>query len=203
MAFAGGWQFFAFSTMRDKDQVELTSKVMEYLAALSFLGTFILSLFSDFIFGLFFTGDFILGASVFPYLFLSTLILMLFQTAGNQFTVIKKSYLGLICLLVGAAVNLSFNYFGILFFGIRGAALATLLGYTATLCVAILIARKRNLIKCGPRFLILCAVTAGFIALQFLGVEWVNLYTMVSAVLCVALYSKDALSLVKKVKNRG
>lgn len=27
-AFAGGWQYFAFSTMKDKDQVELTSKIL-------------------------------------------------------------------------------------------------------------------------------------------------------------------------------
>ncbi|MGL5056347.1 MAG: oligosaccharide flippase family protein, partial [Fusobacteriaceae bacterium] len=35
-AFAGGWQYFAFSTMKDDDQVELNSKVFEYLAIISF-----------------------------------------------------------------------------------------------------------------------------------------------------------------------
>jgi len=37
LAFAGGWQYFAFSTMRDEDQVDLVSRVFEYLGIISFL----------------------------------------------------------------------------------------------------------------------------------------------------------------------
>ncbi|MGL5950511.1 MAG: lipopolysaccharide biosynthesis protein, partial [Cetobacterium sp.] len=36
-AFAGGWSYFAFSTMKDKDQIELNSKVFEYLGIISFV----------------------------------------------------------------------------------------------------------------------------------------------------------------------
>ena len=37
-AFAGGWQYFVFSTMKDKDQVKNNSKVFEYLGVISFIG---------------------------------------------------------------------------------------------------------------------------------------------------------------------
>ena len=37
-AFAGGWQYFAFSTMKDKDQVKNNSNVFEYLGVISFIG---------------------------------------------------------------------------------------------------------------------------------------------------------------------
>lgn len=36
-AFAGGWQYFAFSTMKDDDQIESTSNIFEYLGILSFV----------------------------------------------------------------------------------------------------------------------------------------------------------------------
>ena len=36
MAFAGGWQFFAFSTMKEKDQVQTNSLVFEYLGVISY-----------------------------------------------------------------------------------------------------------------------------------------------------------------------
>ena len=65
-AFAGGWQYFAFSTMKDSDQVKLNSKVVEYLGALSFLGFFIATIFDDWFFGIYFSGDYVNGSSVFP-----------------------------------------------------------------------------------------------------------------------------------------
>lgn len=40
-AFAGGWSYFAFSTMKDEDQVELNSKVFEYLGVISFVSLII------------------------------------------------------------------------------------------------------------------------------------------------------------------
>ncbi len=103
MAFAGGWQYFAFSTMRDEDQVDLVSRVFEYLGIISFVAFLAIVPFNNFIFSLLFEGDYIKGSTVFPYLFLSPLLLMLFQTAGSQFIVIKKSYLSTISLAVGAS----------------------------------------------------------------------------------------------------
>ena len=44
-------------------------------------------------FELFFKGEYIKGCIVAPYLFLGPLLLMLFQVIGNQFLVVKKTWL--------------------------------------------------------------------------------------------------------------
>ena len=101
-AFAGGWSYFAFSTMKDKEQVKINSKVFEYLGIVSFMVFIIAQPFISPVFNTFFKGEYIRGEEVFSFLFLSPLILMLFQTVGNQVIVIKKSYLSTTALLLGA-----------------------------------------------------------------------------------------------------
>ncbi|TYC82191.1 oligosaccharide flippase family protein [Acetobacterium wieringae] len=174
-AFAGGWQYFAFSTMKDSDQVELTSKIFEYLALVSFSAFVVILPFAHFIFELFFTGDYVEGYIVFPYLFLSPLLLMLYQTVANQFLVIKKTWPSSLILMMGAIVNLVLNYFLINTIGIEGAAIATLLGYAASVIMSVIVLTKMNLVRIGKRMLIMSAVLVLFIILWRL-ISPINIY---------------------------
>ena len=146
IAFAGGWQYFAFSTMRDKDYTEMMSKIWRILAAISFIGWAVVYPFNQLVFNFLFEGDYVNGSQVFPYLFLSPLLLMLYQIIGTQFQVIKKTYFSPICLSIGAVVNVFLNIFLIPRFGIEGAALSTLLGYATSVVLAASIASKKGLL---------------------------------------------------------
>lgn len=158
MAFAGGWQYFAFSTMKDNDQIELTSRVFEYLGIASFLMFLCVLPFSEWIFSILFTGEYLKGNIVFPYLFLSPLLLMLFQTAGNQLLVIKKTYYSIICLALGVIVNIGLNLVLIDKFGIKGAAGATLLGYIVIVLAITILTVKMGLLQVRNRFIAVCAM---------------------------------------------
>lgn len=164
-AFAGGWQYFAFSTMKDKDQVELTSKIFEYLALVSFIAFVILTPFTHFIFKLFFAGNYIDGYIVFPYLFLSPLILMLFQIIGNQFLVSKKTWPSTLILFVGAIVNVLLNYILIEFLGIEGSAIATLIGYITSVILACIVLAQMKLIIISSRVKIISIVILIYLVL--------------------------------------
>jgi O-antigen/teichoic acid export membrane protein len=143
--FAGGWQYFAFSTMKDDDQVELNSKVFEYLGAISVLSLVLVYPLIPYIFKVLFVGDYVSGYLVAPYLYLSPLLLMLFQVVANQFLVIKKSYLATISLSLGAAINVILNFVLINRLGIEGAAIATLIGYLITIITVMIVSYR---IKC-------------------------------------------------------
>lgn len=152
-AFAGGWQYFAFSTMKDSDQVELNSKIFEYLGIISF-GLFIISQpFIKPVFNILFIGEYIRGNEVFSYLFLSPLMLMLFQIIANQVIVVKKSYLSTVALSLGAVLNIVLNYILIKNYGIKGAALSTLLSYIVSVLFMSLICYKYKLLKISKRFI--------------------------------------------------
>lgn len=77
-----------FLAMKDEDQVALTSKIFEYVGAISFLSLIVIYPFIGFIFNILFPATYSTGQVVVPYLYLSPLLLMLFQVAGNQFIVI-------------------------------------------------------------------------------------------------------------------
>lgn len=198
-AFAGGWQYFAFSTMKDKDQVELTSKIFEYLGVLSFMSLSVALLIVPYAFNFFFSGDYTKGIIVFPYLFLSPLILMLFQIAGNQLLVVKKSYLSTICLSVGMCCNLILNYFLIPQYGIKGAALATLVGFVGSVIMLLVLTIKMHLMIISIRFICFVLVTLATLILQFFSIN-ISVYIHALGVLFVAgmLYHKEVLLIVKR-----
>ena len=201
-AFAGGWQYFAFSTMRDEDQVDLVSRVFEYLGIISFVAFLAIVPFNNLIFSLLFKGDYVKGSTVFPYLFLSPLLLMLFQTAGNQFLVIKKSYLATISLAVGAGSNVVLNFLLIPRLGIVGASIATLIGYTMSVIIVAIINQKMGLLKVKFRFVL----SSLLVALDFvvIGLSWLNLY-LINLLLVIAIllaYKQDVELLIKRVIRR-
>jgi len=145
-AFAGGWQFFAFSTMKDKDHPHLIGKVWKRLFLITTMSFIFVYSFRDLIFSLLFEGVYQKGSQVMPYLFICPLLLMLYQINGTQFQIVKKTYFSPIILTVGALLNIILNFVLIPVIGIKGAAFATLIGYICTLSLSIFITSKFHLI---------------------------------------------------------
>ena len=158
-AFAGGWQYFAFSTMKEERQVESNSAVYEYLGAVSFIAGIWMCGLAHPIFVWLFPADYHSGAVVAPYLFLAPLLLMLYQVAGNQFLVIKKSAPITIILFFGALVNVALNYLLIPCFGIEGAAVATLFGYVVADAVCMSVLCRMKLMVVSVRFFAISGIT--------------------------------------------
>ena len=153
-AFAGGWQYFAFSTMNEKGQVKSNSLIFEYLGIISFIATAFICAWSYPIFKVLFTEQYHSGYIVAPYLFFAPLLQMLFQVACNQFIVIKKTWPNMFILSFGAISNIAINYLLIPILGIEGAALATLIGYFISVIVCVIVLYKMNLMILELRFFI-------------------------------------------------
>lgn len=165
-AFAGGWQYFAFSTMKEKDQVKMTSSIFEYLGSISYLAAIAMAVFAEPLFHLLFNGDYVKGYAVAPYLFLAPLLQMLFQIAANQFLIIKKTLPNVLILIAGAVINVILNLLLIPAIGIEGAAAATVSGYVIAVVLCIAVLSHRKLWVLSGRFMI---VTVVFL---FVGMVW-------------------------------
>lgn len=153
-AFAGGWQYFAFKTMREDNQVESNSRIFEYLGIISFAATTFICAWSYGIYKLFFTGDYVRGYIISPYLFLAPLLQMLFQVIANQFLVVKKTWPNLFILGSGAVVNIILNFIMIPRIGIEGASIATLIGYVVSDVICTIVLLKMKLMVISKRFII-------------------------------------------------
>lgn len=201
-AFAGGWQFFAFSTMKDKDQVELTSNIFEYLGIITFSAGMIMAACSKTIFILFFSGNYIDGYIVAPYLFLAPLLLMLFQVIVNQFIIIKKTWYNLFALTLGALFNLLCNYILIPILGIEGAAIGTLLGYAFSIVLTAAILIKMKLLKVSKRFIgaILLFMTEFIVWRIFFRENLILgfLLSLAVVIIYLILYMNDIKKVIKK-----
>ena len=200
-AFAGGWSYFAFSTMKDEKQVETNSKIFEYLGVISIAVYILAQPFISPVFNLFLKGDYIRGKEVFSFLFLSPLILMLYQTVGNQVIVIKKSYLTTLALLFGAVLNIILNLLFIESYGIRGAAFSTLNSYIVSVIIMCLICYKYKLFIASKKFLLISFFILSGIYFDFFFNEYVY-YKLIygsALLIIIKIYLKD----LKKLLNRG
>lgn len=199
-AFAGGWSYFAFSTMKDKDQIELNSKIFEYLGIISIF-LFLCSLpFIQLVFNYFFVGNYTRGAEVFPYLFLAPLFLMMNQIIATQTLVIKKPYISTLTLLVGTVFNIILNYFFIKQYGIKGAALATLVAYFTSVVITLTINIKYKLNKVKLRFILIVIITWITILLIFYNNNIYILAGIIDFFSIIFIYKKDLLNYFKVKK---
>lgn len=203
-AFAGGWQYFAFSTMKEKNQVELNSKIFEYLGIISFVATSFICAWSFGIFKVLFKADYLSGYIVAPYLFLAPLLQMLFQVAANQFLVVKKTWPNLFILSSGAVLNIIINYFLIPVLGIEGASIATLMGYVVSDIICVIVLCRMKLMVVSRKFIMATLVMAGFmIAWRLSFSDQIIIGTIAAIILAIAmlfLYKSDLSRLIQAVK---
>ena len=204
-AFAGGWQYFAFKTMKEDNQVETNSRIFEYLGIISFAATTFICAWSYGIYKLFFTGDYVRGYIISPYLFLAPLLQMLFQVIANQFLVVKKTWPNLFILGSGAVVNIILNFAMIPRIGIEGAAIATLIGYIVSDVICCIVLLKMKLMVISKRFIICSLImTAHFIFWrQFIpsNVAVGTLFAVITTVIFWLFYRKDVKKLLITIKK--
>lgn len=204
-AFAAGWQYFAFSTMKEENQVESNSAIFEYLGAISFAITMFVCALSYPIFDLLFTDEYLPGYIVAPYLFIAPLLLMLFQVIANQFLVIKKTWPNMLILIIGALSNVIFNYILIPRVGIEGAALGTLAGYIVSLVIASFVLLRMKLLVIKGRFYVSALIMAAVMIIWRFFVSDKTLPALIIAVagalIIMVLYLDDVKKLTISLKT--
>ena len=205
-AFAGGWQYFAFSTMKEDNQVKSNSRIFEYLGIISFVATAFICAWSYGIFKILFKPDYLSGYIVAPYLFLAPLLQMLFQVAANQFLVVKKTWPNLFILSSGAVLNIIINYFLIPILGIEGASLATLMGYVVSDIICVIVLCRMKLMVLSRRFIIASLIMTGFvIAWRLLFSDVLIIGTVaavIETVMMILLYRDELKKIARIIKNR-
>lgn len=206
-AFAGGWQYFAFSTMKEGDQVKTNSLVFEYLGVISFICTMAVCVVARPLYELLFPQEYVIGFIISPYLFLAPLLQMLFQVAANQFLVVKKTWPNMLILSSGAVLNVVLNLILIPRIGIEGAAIATLAGYFIADVVCMAVLCKMKLMVVSVRFIFVTIVTLSFMLLwriMFLEKTLANfsMLCIFFVVLCLT-YMNDINHLFKRVNNKN
>ncbi len=205
-AFAGGWQFFAFSTMKDNDQVRGNSKIFEYLGVISFVVTFFVCAWSYLIFKFIFTEQYLSGYIVAPYLFLAPLLQMLFQVASNQFLIIKKTWFNLIILSVGAVFNILLNWALIPLIGIEGAAIATLVGYIVSDVLCVVVLCRMKLMVMSRRFIAVTSFMTVYIIVWrvFFSDDFIigTLLAIVASLACFYIYRDDLRKMWTMIRRR-
>lgn len=206
LAFAGGWQYFAFATMKEEGQVRSNSKVFEYLGILSFTATSFICAWSFGIFRILFKMEYLSGFIVAPYLFLSPLLHMLFQVIANQFLVVKKTWPSGVMLLCGAITNIILNIVLIPLFGIEGAAMATLAGYIVTIVVCSATLIKIGLMKIDREFFFSFLIFSIFFIVWRI---WFTTNMLIGTILAISatisfgyIYRKDLGKILLEVKRR-
>jgi O-antigen/teichoic acid export membrane protein len=155
-AFQLAWGPFAFSIYREKESLDVYSRVFSFYALIfCFLGT-VVSLFSPLLLRILTTTEYYSAYSCVPYLAFSYIALGATYLVSLGSGIAKKSRPIAISIFIGALVNIAFNFLLIPILGKEGAAISTL---TANLCGAtyLYIASQKNFqIPYKPKHAIVC-----------------------------------------------
>ncbi len=205
-AFAGGWQFFAFSTMKENNQVESNSRIFEYLGIISFVATSFICACSYGIFKFLFKADYLSGYIAAPYLFLAPLLQMLFQVVANQFLVVKKTWPNLFILGSGAVLNVIINFLLIPVIGIEGASIATLMGYVVSDIICVIVLCRMKLMVISKKFIFAALLMGVFMILWRFFFSYELLLGMISAIVMSAVmmlfYNNEIKRVIDMIRNR-
>jgi O-antigen/teichoic acid export membrane protein len=205
-AFAGGWQFFAFSTMKEKDQVGSNSRIFEYLGIISYVATAFICAISYSFFKIVFAEQYLVGYIIAPYLFLAPLLQMLFQVAANQFLVVKKTWPNMFILMFGAIINVILNLALIPTIGIEGASIATLVGYAVSDIICMIVLCKMKLMVVSFRFVICSLLMVCFFCIWRLLMPSNLMCGIVAAailtVIYLIFYKSEIKSVLLKVRQK-
>lgn len=201
-AFAGGWQYFAFTVMRDKDNTQVVSKVFEILALISFATTLIGTSICKWGIELLFEEEYYSSYITIPYLYLAPLLLMLFQIGTNQFLVIKKTWPNLLILSIGAIANIALNLLLIPLIGIEGASIATLVGYCLSILLCVLVLLKMKLIEISWRLIlatVLFITMFIFMRINEFSLYWLNItLALCYSIVIIIFYYKNIKNVLKR-----
>ncbi len=203
LAFAGGWQFFAFSIMKDEDNNKVISRIFEVMALLSLSTTILGTSICKFGMELLFEKEYWSAYLCVPYLYLSPLLLMLFQIGTNQFLVIKKTWPNLFILSIGAVVNVILNLILIPKIGIEGASIATLIGYSISILLCVIVLKKFKLIEISKKlifFILLFFILFILMRLNYFSNYLLNIPVAIGYLFIIIIfYWKDIKNILNKI----
>ena len=205
-AFGGGWSYFIYATMNDEDRVKSNSTIFELMSGIIFLCSMGVFVMAKPIYQLFFTGEYVSGYIVSPYLFCAPLLQMLFYVVSDQLLIIKKSWPITLMLLIGAVTNVLLNYVLIPVIGIEGAAIATVVGYAVSLFVCIIVVQKAGLIRISYKcILTMLAFIAFVVVWKICGEQFaIGLFCIVTYAMIIIYTNRDVLHMfINRVKAGG
>jgi O-antigen/teichoic acid export membrane protein len=145
-SFAGGFQHFSFSTMKESNQVKNNTNLLNLVLYLSSISMSFMILIIDFIYKVLLPIDYIGASTSTVYLFISPLLLLAFQIVANQFLIIRKTYILLLSLFIGLVFNIVLNFILIPTYGVLGASFATFIGFYLNFIFISLFSLKKKLI---------------------------------------------------------
>lgn len=158
-AFSTGWQYVAYSTMHEGDQIKSNSKIFSFASTISFIFLIAATSLSFSVFKIVFEGEYIEGYIVMPLLFMAPLLQIQYQICCSQLIIAKNAKSNLFITLSGALVNVILNLLLIPIIGIEGASIATFIGYSVTVVAIVCVLLKKKLLILNMRILVNLAVT--------------------------------------------
>lgn len=202
-AFAGGWQFFAFSVMKDKDNVRVISIVFEVLTVISLVSGILMTAICKPLVHLLFTQDYYSGFMCVPYLFLAPLLFMLYQIGTTQFITIKKTWPNMIIIGFGAFINIALNLILIPRMGIEGASLATFVGYIVSIFGSIILQYRFKILRLNKKyFLVSLLFMVFFVMMRFNNFSNNTVNIVVSFLflsVSLVMYKPELMKIINKV----
>ncbi len=187
--FAKGWQYFGYSTMTSEDAPRLYGKIFDFIVLIGLLGTTFLLFYSDFLFMVLFSASYYEAWIVSPILAVGPILMVLRWISAIGYFKEKKTYIDTASVMIAVIVNLALNYILIQYYGILGAAIATLIAYIALLTATYSFgSRYLKIDSSNGLLLVSCLLLASSFFVKYMYLEKLFLYSTSAFLIYAAIY---------------
>ena len=205
-AMSAGWGYFLYSVMNHEDFKEMMSKLFCLMVAACSVFYFVLFLLKDIIFNLLFSGEYVKGVVVFPYLLMAPLFLVFTTILEGNVYVKRKTYYSTIIYGIGCVVNICLCLILIPKHGIVGAAIGTCAGFFTSFLLYFIVSvviKKYIVLDISGKFLILSFITL-FVFVNYFGLNYLTVLLIICYIITIFfLYFKQGLIIYKRWRGKN
>ncbi|MDP2683943.1 MAG: flippase [bacterium] len=212
-AFSLAWSPFIFALHKEGKEKNIIIKTLTYYTLLLLFLSLLISIFSPELLLIITTSDYLDASQVVGYLTIGLSILGLSSILATGLTLVKKTKYITISSIIAACLNILFNFILIPYYGMKGAAIATLISYVSLCILYYYFSNKFYKIKYDTiKIIKILSIFALFIYFgSIINIE--NIYKSISLKLILIIISiiflfifkifdKNEINFIKKIINK-
>lgn len=200
--FTQAWLFSAVKEKESLDNKSYTNTVFRLLSFTTFLISGILLLLLKPIFHVFIADNYYIAWKYVPPLMIGYIFMTLGTFISTSYNVNKDSKGYLFSALSGAVINVLLNLILIPYFGVYGAAFATMISYITVFIYRVFDTRKYIRIDINKKFILSTFLLIIIAILLYIQNGYVIIFQILLLLLLLVIYKEDLLSILTSIKKK-
>lgn len=199
--FNQAWVFTAVDQKDSKDKSEYTNKIFKSMYIIMFMIAIAITTILKYFMKIYVSQNFFIAWKYVPFLLFGSVFMTLGTFISSSYNVYKDSRGFLFSGLIGAMINIVFNFIFIPMWGVYGAALATCISYISVYVYRIIDTKKYVKINMNKYMIMPPVILLVTSLLLYIENPYISVIQILLLLLTIIIYRKFITNIIKKISS--